>query len=106
MYKFLIPALCLTFSATTFAADSATVEFVHSKTKTAMTQECKKIMPGATDSVCNCVGEKAEKSLDDTALKNCPEGDGLQNCVRDAVLNAAKIALSDENIKSCGYTKQ
>lgn len=105
MKKLIITALCLGFSATSFAADTATVTFVHEKTKTAMTQECKKMMPNATDAVCACVGDKAQSSLDDAALKQCPDGDGLQNCVRDAVLNAAKVALSDDNVKGCGYKK-
>lgn len=105
MSKLLIATLLLSFSTLSFATDADTITFVHGKTKSTMIEECKKVVPGATDNVCTCVGEKAQSSLDDNALKQCPDGDGFQSCIEKIVTDAAKIGFSDETLKNCGYKK-
>jgi hypothetical protein len=91
------------FTTSAFAVnlDADTIKDIHSKVKTSLQTKCKNEMDGATDTICACLADKADTSLDDAALALCENSEKGTACVVEAVKTATQKALTPENINAC-----
>ncbi|GEM_PF-2582118 len=84
--------------------DADTIKTIHEGVKKGLIDKCKTKMVGATDKSCACLGDKAEKSLDDEELGKCANNESGGPCITAAVSAATTKGLSAENISACAPT--
>jgi len=99
----LLSAPLIMFSGVLFAAplDKATISDVHVKMKDSIKSKCMSEMDGATNDSCDCLADKAQKSLDDGALGKCENSEAGSACVVDEVKKATMQALAPDSMAAC-----
>lgn len=81
--------------------DLTAIAQIHQQTKAFLTDKCQHEFRGMTVPLCMCVGEKAEKNLDDAILTRCPSNEYGKACVARVVQMATAIALTKEVMNAC-----
>ncbi len=102
--KHLTAAIIFVFSTTCFALDDITITQVHTRTKLMVAQFCKTKFSQLSSTTCDCLGDRAQANLDNSALKSCTITATNTACANDAVILAVKGAFTDDNLRTCGST--
>lgn len=96
----------LAFAPLTFAAvlDAETIKQVHDVVKSKVIDKCMTSMKTPDAQLCSCIGETAQKNLDDKVLATCDNSESGGPCITKAVSTATIAAMSDDSIKACVAT--
>lgn len=80
--------------------DAAAISTVHQQVKAAFIDKCKDSLK-VSDVICNCLSEKADKALDDSALAQCANDASGGACVTQAVTQAASATMTPAAMDEC-----
>jgi len=81
--------------------DAAAIAQIHTQVKNNMTKSCMTSIPHATQTMCDCIGDKLQSNIDDTALSKCAKDSSGRDCVMQVAKDASAKTITPEVMKQC-----
>lgn len=101
---FILGALVsLSASSSLFAAnfDAEAIKQIHTQVQANMSKRCITEIPHASQSMCDCLGNKLQSNIDDAALSKCPNDASGKDCVMKVAQDATMKTITPETMKEC-----